>query len=112
MGFKETFEEDLREAFFVKEEFAEEHMIDGEPVAAIISDAGTGRPAEAGRKGSFNPKDLSLQKEKKIIRIMEKDTKRRYAVNSILTVDGEKMFIYETQRMHGTVQLTVGKCRT
>ena len=108
MTFKEAYEDDLKEAFFDLEELAEEHTIDGETVTVIV-DAVELSDEEQNRKDRFNPKDMSLNAEKKVIYIRESDVKRKYAVNSTIFFDGKKMFVNGKKELKGVIQLTIGR---
>lgn len=108
MNFREAYEDDLEQAFFDPEEFAEEHTIDGKKVLAVVMDAGLTQ-ANDRRQGAFNPKDMSINTDSKTVYLMEKNCERKFAPNTPINIDGKRMIVIKTGKLHGIVRLTVRK---
>lgn len=108
MNFKDAFKDDLEEAFFDLDEFAEEHTIDGVKMTVIKQEVSL---KDAGNvlKGSFNPRENTQNDAGFSLYIREKDAKRKFTANSIITVDGERMFVRSVKKTPGMIQITVGK---
>ena len=108
MNFKDAFKDDLEEAFFDLDEFAEEHTIDGVKMTVIKQEV---RLKDAGNvmKGSFNPMENTQNDAGFSMYIKEKDAKRRFTANALIDVDGERMFVRSVKKLCGMIQITVGK---
>ena len=108
MNFKEAYEDDLDEAFFDEDEFAEKHLIDGVEMLAIKQEINF---KDAGNvlKGSFNPRENTQNDVGFSLFIKAKDAKRRFTANSIIVVDKERMFVKDVKKTQGIIQITVGK---
>lgn len=111
MNFKESYEDDLTQAFFDPEEFAEEHMIDGKKILAVVMDAELTSSNER-KQNTFNPKDMSINTDQKNVFIRESDCERKFAANTPVKIDGKNMLVIKTARLHGIVQLTVRRNAT
>ncbi len=112
MNFKEAYLEDLEEIFFDADEFASEHVIDGKPLIAVLTDAALeSAKTNSERKSALNPKEDAVNKSSIVLYIQEKDVERKFTANSMINLDGKKLFIYDVKHFDGVYKLTVGSYR-
>lgn len=107
MTFKEAYNEDLADVFFDPEEFASEHTIDGKPMVIVKENATLENP-RTGLKTALNPKESAINKSQTVLYIQEKDAERKFTVNSMINLDGKKLFVYAVDHWDGVYRLTVG----
>lgn len=108
MNFKEAYADDLDEAFFDEDEFAEKHLIDGVEMLAIKQEINF---KDAGNvlKGSFNPRENTQNDAGFLLFIKTKDAKRRFTANSRIQIDNKDMFIRSVEKTPGLIRLTIGR---
>lgn len=109
MNFKEAYLEDLEEVFFDSEEFASEHTVDGKTMTIVLIDT-TFENAKTG-KSTLNPKETAINKNAIVLFIREKDVERKFTANSMINLDGKKLFVHDVKRFEGVYKLTVGTYR-
>lgn len=112
MNFKEAYLEDLEEIFFDTEEFASKHVIDGKTMTVVLTDVTLeSAKTNAERKSALNPKEGAVNKSGIVLYIQEKDVERKFTANSMINLDGKKLFIYDVKHFDGVYKLTVGTYR-
>lgn len=113
MGFKDSFKEDLENTFFDLDEFASVHIIDGKKVTVILTEEDfiDNRNATGNRKNDVNPKETAVNKTSYKLFIKEKELNRHFTVNSVITLDGKKMFIQKVKHPSGYYELIIGENR-
>ena len=111
MSFKDDMMDDLDATFFCNDEFAEEHTIDGRKVTVVLTDVTDQdvRSSYGLMKAVLNPAENAISKHLYHLFIRDKDTIRKYTVNSQILVDGQRMYIYQAKHAGGAWQLVVGK---
>ncbi|MBO5032140.1 MAG: hypothetical protein J6C19_07960 [Lachnospiraceae bacterium] len=110
MTFKEAYQDDLENAFFDEDEFADRHSIDGEECMVIVTDAKSEDAQKVyGRaKTALNPKESAVSRISHIIYVREKDIKRKLTVNAVINLDGKNYFIHNVVRQEGMYRLGIG----
>lgn len=111
MNFKDGVMDDLDTVFFDEEELAEWHTIDGRKVLVVLSDV-TERDVRSTyglMKATLNPAETSITKHSYHLFIRDKDTTRKYTTNSVILVDGQRMYVQSAKHAGGAWQLVVGK---
>ena len=111
MNFKDTYRDDLAEAFFDTDEFASEHVIDGKPMNVILTNTGF-RDAPKVRSSTrtmMNYKENAINKVMTTLYIKEDDIGRKLTANAAINLDGENMWINEVDHMEGMYRLVIGK---
>lgn len=111
MNFRDTFQDDLKAAFFNTDDFASKHVIDGVPMTVVIEKIDF-RDAKTSyrQKSGLNPKENAINKECIILYINDNDTDRKkYTVNAMINLDGQDMFIYDSSHPEGMHRLVIGK---
>ena len=111
MNFKDTYMDDLAEAFFDTDEFASEHVIDGKPMNVILTKKGFRdvQRARSSTRTMMNSKENAINKVTTTLYIKEDDIGRKLTVNAAINLDGENMWINEVEHMEGMYRLVVGK---
>lgn len=108
MNFKEAYLEDLDEVFFDLEEFASEHTIDGKSMVVVLVDTTLENARTTHGKSTLNPKETAINKSGIVLFIKEKDVARKFTANSMINLDGKKLFVYDVKHFDGVYKLTVG----
>ncbi len=111
MNFRDTYMDDLENAFFDTDEFSSEHMIDGEPVNIVLIKTGL-QDAQRIRNNTraiMNSKENAINKVTTTLYIKEGDIGRKLTANAAINLDGENMWINEVEHMEGMYRLVVGK---
>lgn len=111
MTFQEMLKTDLDEVFFNAEEFAGEHQIDGETLTVILQeDHYSGARTRYGpSSGNINPKENAVNRNALTLRIRESDVHRKLTADSMIDIDGKKMFISDVRHQGGVYILTIGR---
>lgn len=111
MIFKEDMMDDLNETFFCEEEFAETHSIDGRNIVVVLTDVTEQdvRSTYGSMKTTLNPAETSISKHLYHLFIRDKDTTRKYTTNSVILVDGQRMYVQSAKHAGGAWQLIIGK---
>ena len=111
MIFKDDLMDDLDVTFFCEDEFAEEHMIDGRKVIVVLTDATESdqKSTYGLMKATLNPAETSIGKHLYHLFIRDKDTTRKYTTNSVILVDGQRMYVQSAKHAGGAWQLVIGK---
>lgn len=107
MNFKDVYREDLENAFFDEDEFAEKHMIDGKEYTIVLTEV-KAEDAREHVKKSVNPKETAINKVKFVLYIREKDVERKITVNSMINLDGKKYFVLDVIKMRGVYKVSIG----
>jgi len=113
MGFKESLQDDRNNVFFNTEEFADEHVIDKETVMAIVQEINFSnlRKAVQSTRSGCNSKERALNKNGLLVLIQEEDVKKlkrkKFTVNSMITLDGSRYFVSDVSTSGGITKLTV-----
>lgn len=107
--FKDSVAYDLNHTFFRSDEIAGEHKIDGEAVIAIVQDTDFTNASNS-RNGRVNVKETSTNKEAIEVYIREEEVRRlkrgKITANSMINIDGKKMFVVEAKAFSGIVHFT------
>lgn len=110
MTFKEAYEEDLENTFFDAEEFASEHTVDGKTMVVVVMDSEMedNRMVTGARRSPVNPKETAVNRSNLTLYIQEKDVERKLTVNSMINLDGKKLFVQEVHHFDGVYKLKIG----
>lgn len=106
-SFKDAYQEDLDNAFFDEDEFAEKHVLDGEECLVIITDVNAVLPHDRG-KAALNPKEAAVNKVSYILLVRDRDLKRKVTSGAMITLDGKKYFVQDVKHQKGVYRLEIG----
>ena len=112
-SFKEAYQDDLDNAFFDEEEFADKHMIDGEECTIILMDMTSVDASSYGHlKSVMNPKETAINRVSYTILIrdteVEKLKRTKFTCNAIINLDGKKYFVQDVKHPNGMYRLALG----
>lgn len=112
-SFKEAYQDDLDNAFFDEEEFAEKHTIDGEECVIILKDMTSVDASATGRaRSEMNPKETAINKVSYIIYIrdtdLEKLKRKKFTCNAVIILDGKNYFVQDVKHTNGMYKLAIG----
>lgn len=107
-NFKEAYQDDLDNAFFDEEEFAEKHLIDGEECTVVLTDMSSGAASYGQRKYALNPKETAINKVSYIIYIRDTELKRKITTGAKIDLDGKKYFVQDVKHSEGMYILAIG----
>lgn len=109
-SFKESYQDDLENAFFDEDEFASRHTIDGKECTVILIDNTS--TARALLKNALNPKEAAVNKISSILYIRDMDAEKlkrtKFTSNSVINLDGKKYFVQNVSHTDGVYRLTIG----
>lgn len=111
LTFKEAAAQDIDDAFFLPDEFAEEHVIDGKKMQIVLDDNELiERSAhwEGGAKQSF---DLGLYKSRRLFYVRAEDFGPRPKVGKLLQLDGRQVEVSECTEENGVYAITIERNR-
>lgn len=110
MTFKDAYKDDLGNAFFDVEEFAEIHTIDGEEYAAVLIEMKNenAKMSYGSTRSTLNPKETAIGRVKYVIYFREEDARRKFMQNAVVNLDGKKFFIHDIQRQNGVYRMEIG----
>jgi hypothetical protein len=110
MNFKEAFADDLQKAYFDLDDFGTTHTIDGVECDIVMTEIKAEDSVRSYRlsKNALNPKESAINKHGYVIYVRDTDLRKKVTVNSMITLDGKKFFVYEVSHTDGIYTLTVG----
>jgi len=111
MTLSEIFADDWANSVFDPEEFGELHTIDGtELLAVVVQDDWMNTKNSYGHtKNAVNPKESAVNKTVTDIYFMADSLSRnKFTANSMINVDGKKLFVHTSALNYGVQHLTVG----
>ena len=113
MTFREAARDDLTAigGLFDLEEFASEHIIDGKTVNCVIQYVSIKEASVSYglMKATLNPKEKAVYRSDYVIHIKEEDIRPKVTPNSLINVDGKRMFIHEVRKYEGYFRIRVGE---
>lgn len=101
MTFKEILAQDVRNVFLNMGEFAEEHIIDGRPMAVQIDD---NELLERDKAGTGVHRD-GLYKSRILIYVASADFGKRPAIGKLLRLDGERYRVVDCRDEAGLLSI-------
>ena len=103
--------DDLDNVIFDEEELAEVHSVDGRNILVVLTDAREedNRMSYGLMKATLNPKEHAISRHSYNLFIRDTDSNRKYTTNSVIVLDGQKMFVQNVRHVSGVWQLVVGK---
>lgn len=111
-SFKEAYQDDLDNAFFDEEEFADRHTIDGEECTIILTDVTSTDASPRGVKTALNPKETAINRVSHIIYIrdteVEKLKRTKFSCNAMINLDGKTYFVQDVKHQNGMYRLAIG----
>lgn len=110
MNFKEVYQDDLDEAFFDEDVFAERHTIDGNECIVVLVEAKNAgaRQYYTRAKSTFNPEETAINQASYILYVRERDIRRKLTTNAMINLDGKQYFILNVGLQAGVYMLAVG----
>lgn len=97
-NFKEELEEDLTQVFFNEAEYAENHIVEGKTIIAVIDD-----DINVSKKDGVV---LSLQKGSIKLFAKDEDLPKRKSIGSLINLDGKEYFIDSWFSKNGMAEIT------
>lgn len=114
-SFKEAYQDDLDNAFFDEEEFADKHMIDGEECTIILTDmtsVDVSSSWSGHMKSVMNPKETAINQISYIIYIRDAEADKlkrtKFTCNAMINLDGKKYFVQDVKHTNGMYKLAIG----
>lgn len=107
-NFKECFQDDLENAFFDVDEFASIHIIDGEKCSAVLIETSLLESKMPYGSRRMNPKETAINKVTHILFVRESELKRKITSNSLIVLDGKKLFVQSVKKTAGVCKLELG----
>lgn len=108
MTFKEILAQDVRNVFLNMDEFAEEHIVNGRPMAVQIDD---NELLERDKAGTGVHQD-GLYKSRRLIYVASADFGKRPAVGALLTLDGKQYRVVDCKDEAGLLSIELGVKRS
>ena len=111
MSLKDRLTKDLDKIFFNTDEFAEVHTIDGVEMTVIITEVDTEEATMSYglMKSTLNPKEKQIYRDAWEIYIRKSELTRKVTPNSIIDLDGKKMWVWDVYDTEGMYRLLVGQ---
>lgn len=112
-SFKEAYQDDLDNAFFDEEEFADKHIIDGEECTIILTDMTSVDASSYGHvKSVMNSKETAINRVSHIILVQDTEVDKlkrtKLTCNAMINLDGKKYFVQDVKHQNGMYRLTIG----
>ncbi|MBE5910891.1 hypothetical protein [Pseudobutyrivibrio sp.] len=108
-NFRECFEDDLDNAFFDLDDFADEHTIDGKKCVAVFTttEIVNGKMSYGLMKATLNPKETAINKVQPLLFVRKSDLRAKVTPNSMITLDGVKYFVQQVTTTQGVCRLVL-----
>ena len=109
-NFKDCYMDDVENAFFDEDEFAERHTIDGKECSVILTDVSVqnAKMSYGLMKSTLNPKENAIGKHKYLLCVKEQDLRKKLTVNATIVLDGKKLFVQNVSKNDGIYRLELG----
>lgn len=109
-NFKDCFQDDLANAFFDEDEFGSVHTIDGKECTVVLMQTSLldGKMSYGLMKETLNPKESAINKVSYVLFIRESDMRQKVTSNSLINMDGKKLFVQSVNKVEGVYKITLG----
>lgn len=111
-SFKEAYQDDLDNAFFDEDEFADKHTIDGEECVIILTDVTSAAASYSRAKSAINPKETAVNKISHVIYIRDTEVKKlkrkKFTSGAMISLDGKNYFVQDVKYSAGVYRLEIG----
>lgn len=109
-NFRDCFQDDIENAFFDLNDFASNHRIDGKECTVILIE-NTNMPGKMSyglMKSTLNPKESAIDQISHTLYIRQTDLRKKVSSNSMIELDGKKMFVRSVQNTEGVYKIEIG----